>query len=219
MATQTGADAEQGAVVPGHGEDPSAHAVDAAFQIGFVVKLALAVACGSILAGVVAYAVLAKDLGSYAQNPAIISGVQGSVLTAAALSALIQVAVTGLIVTVLALFASHRIAGPTIRLVRLLRGVSDGRLPGHVRFRQGDQTGRLESRFNEVSRLLSERHELLTHQLEVARSAERELRQALAKAGAGGESLAAARRLREEAGVLARRLAAIAGEPGADPSD
>lgn len=216
MAAQAVTDAERCATVAGHKEDGSAHAVDAAFQLGFVIKLGLAVVCGAAVAGMVAYAVLAKDLGSYAQNVTIISRVQRSVAAAALLSALIQVGVTGLIVTVLVLLASHKIAGPTVRLVRMLREVREGKLPGLVRFRRDDQVGKLETRFNEVSCMLSERHEHLRRRLDGVRSAGRELRYALRKPEDRKECRAAAKRLRDRASELASSLAAIGGKRDAD---
>ena len=70
MATQGVADTEprRRASIPARDEDPVAHAVGATFQIGFVVRIGLIMACGAALSGAAVYAVLAKDLGSYAQN-------------------------------------------------------------------------------------------------------------------------------------------------------
>ena len=69
---------------------------------------------------------------------------------AAALSGLIHVVRTGIVSIFLALFASHKIVGPTVRLVRLLREVGQGRLLRAVNFRRGDPAAPLAAHFNAV---------------------------------------------------------------------
>jgi hypothetical protein len=155
---------------------------------------------GAFAAGLVVCAVLASDLGTYAQNVSILSNVQKWEVGAAILSALIQVALTGALVGGLALLASHKVAGPMVRLVGALRGIVQGRLPDPVAFRRGDQVGKVEDEFNEVSRLIRVRHE----------SAQTRLRRELDAPG-GAERRAAARDLRERADELAALLADAAG--------
>jgi hypothetical protein len=219
MATQATAKVERLPAAADPGRVPSAHAVSAGFRCGYIVKFAVAVACGSLAAGLVACALLASELGTYAQNMTIISGARAWVVGAAAVSALVQIALTGVLVTVLALLASHKVAGPTVRVARALRGVAQGRLPGPVRFRHGDQVGKLESHFNEVSRVLCERHERVERALDRVQSAERDLCRVLGEPAAPEEQRAAARTLRERASELAGLLADIGGATDGGPDD
>ena len=190
---------------------PSADALSAGFQLGYIARFGLAVIAGATAAGLVVCGLLAGDLGTYAQNVTIINGVQEWVFAAAALSALIQLALTGVLASALALVASHKVAGPTVRLVRALRGIGEGKLPGPVRFRHGDQVGRLEGDFNALARLLRQRHQRLVRNLDEARDAQEELRRLLRGQASGQERPAAARELRRRADELARLLADAAG--------
>ena len=213
MATEPMTDEEgiHGVRTPGHGEGRTAQALDAGFQVGFLVRFGLAIALGAAVGGAAVYALLSRDLGSYVESPTVITGVQRTVWGAAALSVLVQAVLSGVIVTSLALLASHKIVGPTVRLARLLREVCRGKLPGHVRFRRGDQAGRLETQFNEVIRLIHERHRFVRARVEGVHSAAEELHWALQKGGADVEAREAAKRLRERATELARGLAGGSG--------
>ena len=209
MATHSLTDSGQPPAVADRSQETSARAVSAGFQCRYFLRLAAAVACGAIVAGAIVYALLASDLGGYAESVTVLAGVRQSVLAAAVLSGLIQLVVTGTLAVVLALLASHKIAGPAARLLGCLRSVSQGRLPGAVHFRQGDQVGRLEDCFNDVSRALTGRHERLVRKLDDVRAAEDDLRRA---SGSPEDQQAAGRRLRERADELARLLASAAGE-------
>lgn len=110
----------------------------------------------------------------------------------------------------LALAASHRIAGPTVRLVRLLRGMANGNLPEPVHFRSCDQTGRLAACFNRVGERLRERHAAVVDQLAGMRSSYGALEHTLEEPETSQECLQAAREFRRRAGALADRLAHIA---------
>jgi methyl-accepting chemotaxis protein len=219
MATQAATDAARLPIVAPAEQEISAHAVSGGFQLRYVARLAAAVACGAAAACALLYVLLARQLGDYAQNMTIISAVRNGVLGASILSALLQVVLTGAVVAALALFASHKIAGPTVRLTRTLGRVAQGALPGPVRFRRDDQVGTLEGHFNEVSLALRARHEALTRRLEEVRSAEARLRAALGEPEAREERQAAARQLRERVGELASLLAKLGGQVEKDPSD
>jgi len=202
---------------PAPADDTAAHAVGLGFLCRCFVRLAATVACGAAVAGAIVYALLASDLGDYAESLTVLSRVRQSVVGAAAVSGVVQIVVTCTLVAVIALLASHKVAGPLARMIGCLRGVAQGRLPGPIRLRRGDQVGRLESRFNEVSRALAERHEALMLKVADVRDAEQALRRA---SGEPEERRAAAQRLRDRAAELASLLAAVDGdgEPGPEPA-
>lgn len=224
MATPTLSCAERPSAVRRTGDErrPRAHAVSPGFRASYVVRLGLVVLSGAFAAGLVLCALLASNLGSYAQNVTIITGMQKWVGGAAALSALIQLALTGGLVGVLALLTSHKVAGPVARLGGLLRGVAEGRLPAPVAFRRGDQVGKVESEFNQLTRLLRERHEALQRQVRQAQGAVRELQSALrnpsgdARRAAAEDVLARASELASLLGGTLPRRVPTPPEPGGD---
>lgn len=128
----------------------SAHAVSVSFRLRYLIRLSVVLTLGALLSGLAVYLILARDLDTYARSIAVIRGTREVVVGAAVLSGLIQVVVTGLLVVVIALLASHKIVGPTVRLERLLKGAAAGRLSERARFRWGDQLGRLEDGFNRL---------------------------------------------------------------------
>ncbi|MFW6108199.1 MAG: hypothetical protein ACOC8D_00145 [bacterium] len=199
--------ATQAQRLPDEAESVPAQAVDLGFQCGYLLRLGAALVVGALAAGALAYALLASDLGGYAESMSVVNGVRRWVAGAAIVSGLIQIAATGAVVALLALHASHRIAGPATRLVNLLGAVKGGRLPGSVHFRRGDQVGRLAGQFNGVGAQLVRRHERLMRRLEAVRAAADAVRQA-----APEEREAAAAEVQRQARELAELLAAAAGE-------
>jgi len=211
MTTQAMASPDRGVALPPDGDDASAHAVETAFRVRFLVRIGVTIVCGAAVAGAVVYAILAEDLGSYAQSYAIISRTQKLVIGASALSGLIQIVLVGVPVMLLALLASHSIVGPLARLAGCFRRAAQGELPGTVRFRRGDQVGRIEAQFNAVSEAIAARHEEIGRQLDSLRAAEREMRGALEGTDDPEKRLAAVALFRARADELARKIAAIAG--------
>jgi len=207
MATHTVMETERTIVAPSPASEAPAYGVSAGYRIRYIVRFGVVVLCGAVAAGAIAYALLASDLGDYAENLTIVSGVRQSVAGAAAVSALVQAALAGAVVTALALFASHKVAGPVTRLIRCFRDAARGALPGPVHFRKGDQVGKLEDRFNTIGRLLTLRHERLRQKLEDVRAAAQELRRVQ---GDPAARQAAAQELRERSSELARLLAGAA---------
>lgn len=187
-------------------QEKMAHAVSLGFQLSYVLRLGLAIFLGSVAAGAIVYVLLAETLGNYGQSITIISETRESVLGAALLSGLAQVTFTGLIVIVLALFASHKVAGPATRVVRSFRELAKGQLPGPAKFRKGDQVGKLESQFNRVSQMLFQRHESLVQSVKEIEQAEQELRQALFTSKGREAWQPAAQQLHERTNVLVESL-------------
>ena len=194
----------------------SARALDAAFRFQYELRLGLALATGATVATLTVYLMLAADLTDYARSLLTLSAVRSMVLAAAGVSGLIQLAIAGGLVALLALFASHKIAGPTVRLVSLLRIIGAGKLPGPVHFRAGDQTGRLASHFNRVTERLASRHTDVVDQIAGLRNACAELQSVLAVPGTGEQRPALADEIRQRADALADRLRAIASVDSGD---
>lgn len=191
------------------GDDNSAHALAAPFRIGFLVKVGVTVICAAAVAGAVVYAVLAEDLGTYAQSFVVINRVQKLVVGTSVLSALIQIVLIGAPITALVLFASHKIAGPLVRLTGCFRRAREGVLPAPVCFRTGDQVGRVEARFNDVSRAIAARHDEVKRRLARLRAAEEELAACVEAPADRDSRLAAARRVQECAGELEQWITAV----------
>ncbi len=203
----------------GSNEPPqSAHALGACFRFHYAIRLGLTLAAGAAVSTLTVYAVLSADLGDYAEGVTTISSVRSMVLAAAALSGLIQLVLTGILVAALALFASHKIAGPMVRLARLLRAVADGRLPDRVQFRSGDQTGRLAAHFNRIGERLAERHAGVVEPLGALRSSLDELERFLGQSGGGEQGRLLAREICESADALAGNLGRLAASLEADPA-
>jgi methyl-accepting chemotaxis protein len=180
------------------------------FRFGYAIRLGLALACGAVASTLTVYLWLASDLGTYGQSFAIVSSVRRLVLGAAAVSGLIQLLVAGLLVAAFALIASHKLAGPTVRLERLLHGMAEGQLPGSLHFRDGDQAGQLAAGFNRLSQALHERHAQAREELDELRSSHREIQRMPEKGG----TCPAVDQFCERAEALAKNLERLSADAG-----
>jgi len=206
-------------VVPPTGNDtPSGQALDGSFRFQYAIRLGLALAAGAAASTLTVYALLAADLGDYAQGVTTISSVRSMVFAAAALSGLIQLTVGGLLVSALALVASHKIAGPTVRLVRVVRAMADGVLPEPVHFRGCDQTGHLATHFKRVCERIAERHAEVVDQLAALCIAHEEIEHTLEELNSREECSRMAREICQRADTLARRLQCIAEDGATSPA-
>ena len=119
----------------------STNAVSVVFQLRYLIRVGLTITCGVAVSMAITHFVLTRDLGTYDQSISIISSVRGLIMGSATISGLIQLGLFGILIAALALFASHKIVGPTVRVERLLREIGSGPLPGPIRFRRDDQVG------------------------------------------------------------------------------
>jgi methyl-accepting chemotaxis protein len=187
-----------------------------AFRLDYALRLGLALVVGASLSVITVYLLLASELGSYEQSFLVVSSVRRLTLGAAVASGLVQLVVAGLLVAAIALVASHKLAGPTIRLERMLETMAEGRLPGALRFRSGDQTGLLGASFNQLAQTLEERHAHLGHDLEALRAAYASVEHALGNPG-GPEVGGSVQDLCSRAEALARELERFGAEVGGGP--
>jgi nitrogen fixation/metabolism regulation signal transduction histidine kinase len=89
-----------------------------------------------------------------------------------AVSFALQSTVIGLVILLIALHASHRIAGPLHRLEAILRSVERRRLQVEVRFRKEDKVHALADDTNRMLRALRTRFDALSRAAESLRQAE-----------------------------------------------
>ncbi|MBI5095234.1 MAG: methyl-accepting chemotaxis protein [Candidatus Hydrogenedentes bacterium] len=122
-----------------------------------------------------------------------------------------QLLLVGILVSGVALYASHRIAGPLIRLEHGLRGLAQGDLTAKLQFRRGDQDRSLPGAFDALREDVSQR-------VATARDTARDLRQLVDDAKTRSWTTAEAepllRRIQEDAKRL-RQAAALAGDADA----
>ena len=125
------------------------------FQIRLMVKVGLLLAAGVLLTALVFWVFAVRlEAHTYVEALQDINEFRLALLYVTILSALGQVALVGALIAVVALLASHKIAGPLIRFGRCLDMLADGDLRQKVGFRRGDQDQSLPQAFHALSQRL-----------------------------------------------------------------
>jgi HAMP domain-containing protein len=123
------------------------------FQIRLAMKVGLVVVLSMSLAALMFYFLTPRQVaGSYLEGFWGLNEVRLALLRITIFSGAAQLALSGLLISGVALFASHKIAGPLIRLARCLRRLAEGNIHQTISFRKGDQDQPLASAFNDLCR-------------------------------------------------------------------
>ncbi len=120
------------------------------FRIAFFLKFGFSVAAAALASGAAFYFANNFRIGpTYGEGIRVIERVDAALSASIVYSALFQLAAAGLAVAGIALYVSHRIAGPLVRLEKRLGAAARGDIGGSVSLRAGDQVTALAGALNE----------------------------------------------------------------------
>lgn len=121
------------------------------FRIAFFLKFGFSVAVAALASGAAFYFANNFRIGpTYGEGMRAIERVDAALSASLVYSALFQLAAAGLAVASIALYVSHRIAGPLVRLEKRFGAAARGDIGGSVRLRAGDQVTALAGSLNET---------------------------------------------------------------------
>ncbi len=119
------------------------------FQAEFVLKFAMLVMIGSAVSALILYALSANAITTCFENSRLIlKSTAEFMLPAIAISALISTVLVSIATAGIAIFMSHRIAGPMYRLEQLIKSVATGNLKVKAQFRHNDEIKIIAESFN-----------------------------------------------------------------------
>lgn len=110
------------------------------FQRNFIIKFCILVIIGSILSGGIIYTISKSTATASFENSRLtIKSTADFILPAILLSSIIVILFIGLASVAIALFASHKIAGPLYRIEKDIQEVANGNLKKRFNLRKGDE--------------------------------------------------------------------------------
>ena len=110
------------------------------FQIKFLLKFLLAVLIAFVTASLILYLLVNGKLGeTYFSSINFLNYLNRNLIKYLLYSLSFQFIFIALLTLFITLFASHRIAGPLIRLEKICRQIGQGELPASLRIRAKDQ--------------------------------------------------------------------------------
>jgi methyl-accepting chemotaxis protein len=128
------------------------------FQRNFIMKFCFLVALGSVISGLIIYAMSrATVTTSFENSRLIIKSTADFILPAVMLSGAVVILLTGLATIAITLLTSHKIAGPLYRLEKDVDEVARGNLRMAFKLRQGDEIKALAASLNNMVRELKVR--------------------------------------------------------------
>lgn len=136
----------------------SQYFIDPAFQTRFIVKFCLVVIVASLLAGLLIFFLTQNSTTVSIENTKVLvkrtSDFIGPVLTITAATVTLF---SALVVMLITLLQSHRIAGPMFRLRREIQGLGQGNLDQNFLIRNRDQFQPLSCALDEMNRVLRDK--------------------------------------------------------------
>lgn len=110
------------------------------FQTIFILKFCALVIAGSIISGIVIYAMSGATVTTTFENSRLVmKSTADFILPAVLLSSAIVIAIIGLATIFMTLFTSHRIAGPLYRMEQDIKEVAAGNLTKEFKLRRTDE--------------------------------------------------------------------------------
>jgi methyl-accepting chemotaxis protein len=121
------------------------------FQAGFILKFIGVLVFGAVLSvAVTMLATKATLTSSFEGSKLVIEKTSLAILPSVVFTNVITTLVVGMIVIVITLLVSHKIAGPMFRFEKDLEEISQGNLMKHIQTRQGDQFSSVAKNLNSM---------------------------------------------------------------------
>ncbi len=121
------------------------------FQLGLTLKVFIALLAVALIAGwTIYYSIWSTILNEFGQEKLVL------VHRAITIKLIIGLALMIVAISILSIFASHKMAGPMFKFERTLRQLSQGDMVEKIRLRRGDSFKELASEINVLIDRLSE---------------------------------------------------------------
>jgi methyl-accepting chemotaxis protein len=138
------------------------------FQTRFVVIfLLILIVSGCISAGLTLFSTQKTLTSTYDGSGLAIKKTSFAIMPSVILTTVITVAATGLVVLVVTLLISHKIAGPMFRFEQDLQGIANGDLQKKIQIRDGDQFGGVATNLNAMVESLHARVTIMQNELDL----------------------------------------------------
>ena len=127
--------------------------VDKGFQRKFILKFWLLISSSAILSGLLVYIFCGQSLTTVFRNSRLtIMSTADFIWPSFLLSSFVVIAVVGTATAIIALFISHRIAGPIYRMNKDLANFTSGHLKQVFRLRDKDEFASLVKTLNDMAK-------------------------------------------------------------------
>ena len=132
--------------------------IDKQFQTIFILKFCSLIVIGSIISGLMIYAMSRATVTTTFENSRLtIKSTADFILPAVLLSGTAVIILISLVTIIMTLFISHKIAGPLYRLDKDVQEITAGNLKVVFRFRTGDELKPLVGSMNDMTNALRAR--------------------------------------------------------------
>lgn len=141
--------------------------INSRFQAGFILKFVAVLFLGGILSIMVTMLTTQSTLTStFAGSRLVIEKTSMAILPSVIFTTILTILVVGVVVVIITLLVSHKIAGPMYRFEQDLEEISRGNLQKKVHIRNGDQFDSVARKLNEMVVGLNSRLRPLQEQLD-----------------------------------------------------
>lgn len=128
------------------------------FQAGFILKFIAVLIFGALLSvGVTMLTTQETLTSSFEGSKLVIEKTSLAILPSVVFTNIVTTLIIGIIVIVVTLLISHKIAGPMFRFEKDLEEISQGNLQKHIQTRQGDQFSSVAKNLNNMVGNLNEK--------------------------------------------------------------
>jgi len=125
--------------------------IEKGFQARFIVRFCILIILGGLLTTAIVYFLAAKsNTVAFINSRVVVRSTADFMLPLLLQTVLVVVIIIGLVTIVLALFASHKIAGPMYRLKKVTESLAKGDFSSNFRIRKLDQFQELADAFNSM---------------------------------------------------------------------
>lgn len=125
--------------------------IDKSFQFNFIVKFVLILVLGGLISiGLTLMTTRETVTTSFMNSRLVIENTSWAIMPSVILTTLITTAVVGVVVVLVTLFFSHKIAGPMYRFDKDIKRIAAGDLKSKIFLRQGDQLTKIATSLNEM---------------------------------------------------------------------
>jgi methyl-accepting chemotaxis protein len=110
------------------------------FQTRFIVKFILVLVIGGVISvGLTMLTTRGTLTTSYVNSRLLIQNTPLAIMPSVVLTTLITIVVVGIVIAIVTLLVSHKIAGPMYRFEKDIERIAGGDLKNHINLRKGDQ--------------------------------------------------------------------------------
>ncbi len=129
--------------------------IDKSFQLSFIVKfISILIVGGVISIGLTMMTTRETLTTSFMNSRLVIENTSWAIMPSVIFTTLITTAVVGIVVVLMTLLVSHKIAGPMYRFDKDIERIADGDLKNRIFLRQGDQLTKIAGSLNQMTEAL-----------------------------------------------------------------